>query len=110
VVIRPQFPRAAPPTERPRAEVVPSVALRACRKQSLPRLVKSRLVEGWRRRHKEAIAANAPLSAPRIDWSWATADALLHQGKVPPLEPKPSGRSELTLESGWPHTLPCRTR
>jgi len=45
------------------------------------------------RRHGEAAASNAPLSAPRIDWSWATADALLRSGRTPPVEPKPSGMS-----------------
>src|SRR5215218_7868790 len=45
------------------------------------------------RRHIEAREGNQPLSAPRIDWSWATADGLLRTGVVPSQEPKPSGES-----------------
>jgi hypothetical protein len=45
------------------------------------------------KRHREAVAANAPLSAPRIDWSWATADALLSRGDMPAAEVQPSRKS-----------------
>jgi hypothetical protein len=63
------------------------------------------------RRHAEAVASNAPLSAPRIDWSWATADALLRSGRTPPAEPKPSGKSRaygrmwLAPHVAFPHAV-----
>jgi hypothetical protein len=63
------------------------------------------------RRHMEAAQTDASLSAPRIDWSWATADALLRNGTVPPLEPRPSGRSRayrrmwLAPHVAFPHAI-----
>lgn len=63
------------------------------------------------KRHNEAVEANAPLSAPRIDWSWATADALLRSGRIPPVGPKPSGRSRaygrmwLAPHVAFPHAV-----
>ena len=45
------------------------------------------------RRHAEATRVKALFSAPRIDWSWSTADVLLREGIQPPIEPRPNGKS-----------------
>jgi hypothetical protein len=63
------------------------------------------------RRYTEAIEAKQPLSAPRIDWSWATADALLRTGIAPSQGPTPSGKSRaygwmwLAPHVAFPHVI-----
>ena len=44
------------------------------------------------RRYVSAPRTKKGYSAPRVDWSWATAGALLRQGKVSP-DIEPSGKS-----------------